>query len=201
MKRPILDRVASTLFNLEQSRVEASSEVDEKGRMGEPMEWSESSSMANQLSQIMSSDLGYTFKQFVADIVAGEYDEEVTRNIISDFVSGTATTTTRNTNPIMNMFQKTDPTRVAMFSFTTCPFCRKAKDTLDELGINYSALELDELEGNQGNELRASLGKLTKRTSVPSIFINGKPIGGLNDGMPGLIPLIESGELDVMLGR
>ena len=196
MKRPILDRLASTLFNLEQSRVEASSEVDDKGRMGEPMEWSESSSLANKVSEIMANDLGYGFKQFVADIVAGEYDEEKTRNVILGFVNGTDSITTSPTASLQNV-----ETRVAMFSFTTCPFCRKAKDRLEELNISYSALELDELEGNQGNELRASLGKLTKRTSVPSIFIDGTPIGGLNDGMPGLIPLIESGELDVMLKR
>ena len=85
-----------------------------------------------------------------------------------------------------------------MFSFTTCPFCRRAKDYLDEKGIAYRVLELDELEGNEGNEIRAVLGKLTKRTSVPSIFVGGTYIGGCNDG-PGLLPLGESGELDKLL--
>ena len=92
-----------------------------------------------------------------------------------------------------------DTTQVAMFSFTTCPFCRQAKDYFEENGIKYVSMELDELEGNKGNEIRASLGKMTKRTSVPAIFINGEEIGGLNDGMPGLMPLVESGELKKML--
>ena len=70
---------------------------------------------------------------------------------------------------------------------------------MDQEGIPYESIELDDLEGNKGNEMRAVLGKMTKRTSVPSIFINGKPIGGLNDGFPGLMPLATSGELQAML--
>jgi glutaredoxin 3 len=85
-----------------------------------------------------------------------------------------------------------------MFSFSTCPFCRRAKDVLEEKGVSYASMELDELDGNEGNEIRAMLGRRTKRTSVPSIFIGGEYIGGCNDG-PGLLPLAESGELDRLL--
>ena len=193
MKRPILDTVASTLFQLETSRVESSSELDEKGRMGEPMAWSESESMANQFSEaIASNSLGYKFKQFVADIVAGDYDEDAVTAKVQAFIND-------NSESGGNIFQKASP-GVAMFSFTTCPFCRRAKDYLDEKGVAYSVMELDELDGNEGNEIRAVLGKLTKRTSVPSIFVGGTYIGGCNDG-PGLLPLGESGELDKLLQR
>lgn len=175
MKRPFLDRIASTLFNLETKRVEESSEIDSKGRYGEPMEWSESTSMANTLSKAVASNpLGYQFKQFVADIIAGEFDEESVKKEVDSFIQSD---------------------RITVFSFTTCPFCRRAKDYFEDNGIAYTALELDELEGNKGNEIRAVLGKLTKRTSVPSIFVNGNFIGGCNDG-PGLFPLVESGEFE-----
>jgi glutaredoxin 3 len=178
MKRPILDQIATTLFKLENDRVEASSVVDEKGRMGEPMEWSEGSSFANKVSEIIAGNsLGYQFKQWVADIVAGDFEKETVDAKIDAFVGDNS---------------------VAMFSFSTCPFCRKAKDFLEEKGVAYQVIELDELDGNQGNEIRAMLGKRTKRTSVPSIFIGGKYIGGCNDG-PGLMPLAESGELDTLL--
>lgn len=179
MKRPILDQLATFLFRLENTRVEKSSVVDEKGRSGEPMEWSESESLANQLSTaVAENDLGYRFKQFVADIVAGnDYDVEAINTRIDNFVAE---------NP------------VAIFSFSTCPFCRRAKDLLDEKGVQYEAIELDELEGNEGNEIRANLGRKTGRTSVPSIFIAGNYIGGCNDG-PGLVPLDQSGELNLML--
>jgi len=182
MKRPILDQIASTLFNLEMNRVESSSVVDEKDRVGEPMEWASNDSFANKFSKIIAgNDLGYKFKQWVADIVAGEYDEEKIEAFTKDFISNAETPATG--------------VSVAMFSFTTCPFCRGAKDYFDKEGIKYVSMELDELDGNIGNEVRSTLGKMTRRTSVPAIFVKGKAIGGLNDGTPGLMPMVESGEL------
>lgn len=178
MKRPILDQVASFLFRLENERVESSSEVDEKGRVGEPMEWSREGSAANRFSEAVAGNpLGYRFKQWVADAVAGGYDESAIRAEMDAFI---------------------DAHEIAMFSFTTCPFCRRAKDALEERGLAYEALELDALDGNDGNAIRAELGRRTKRTSVPSIFVRGSYIGGCNDG-PGLLPLMESGELDRLL--
>ena len=203
MKRPILDKVASTLFQLENNRIKASLVEDDQGRIGEPMEWSEADSFANRFTQIVqNNELGYRFKQFVADIVAGpDYNHDETLKLIDDFV---ATTTVSSSNKPQSIFgnffgnTKTSPPPVAMFSFTTCPFCRRAKDYLDAQGIPYVSMELDELPGNQGNEIRASLGRKTKRTSVPSIFVKGQYIGGCNDG-PGLLPLGESGELQRIL--
>eukprot|EP00978_Attheya_sp_CCMP212_P000546 scaffold1066_cov57-Attheya_sp.AAC.3 len=87
MKRPILDQLATTLFRLEQDRVEKSSVEDEQGRVGEPMEWSEADSWSNKLSQVMASGPGYAFKQFVADIVAGsDYDEASVRTKVQSFI-------------------------------------------------------------------------------------------------------------------
>lgn len=202
MKRPILDQVASVLFQLETNRVETSSVVDDQGRMGEPMEWSESNSLANRFSQIVqNNELGYQFKQFVADIVAGQdYDHGTTLKLIDDFVASTTTPSTKKQQSFFGSFfskaggKRETTAPVAMFSFTTCPFCRRAKDYLDSQGIPYVSMELDELPGNQGNEIRASLGRKTRRTSVPSIFVRGEYIGGCNDG-PGLLPLAESGDL------
>merc|ERR1711879_406432 len=100
----------------------------------------------------------------------------------------------------MGVMDSIKSNRVFMFSFSTCPFCRRAKDYMDNNDIKYAALELDELEGNKGNEIRAVLGKITRRTSMPGIFIDGKFIGGCNDG-PGLLPLAASGELDKILSK
>eukprot|EP00588_Corethron_pennatum_P030604 CAMPEP_0194320312 /NCGR_PEP_ID=MMETSP0171-20130528/16658_1 /TAXON_ID=218684 /ORGANISM="Corethron pennatum, Strain L29A3" /LENGTH=179 /DNA_ID=CAMNT_0039077811 /DNA_START=219 /DNA_END=758 /DNA_ORIENTATION=+ len=179
MKRPLLDQIASTVFNLEMKRIEDSSVVDEQGRTGEPMEWSEADSLANKVSEVMSGGIGYQFKQFVADITAGEYDQVQTTEEVNGFIG---------------------QNKMAMYSFSTCPFCRRAKDYLDGEGIEYSVVELDELPGNEGNEIRATLGRMTQRTSVPSIFVNGKYIGGCNDG-PGLLPLASSGELSILLNE
>jgi glutaredoxin 3 len=179
MKRPILDQIATALYRLETSRVEASSKLDDDGRYGEPMEWSESNSLPNLVSEwIASNPLGYMFKQMVADLIAGnDYDKDATMTLIESFIS---------------------ENKVAMFSFTSCPFCRKAKDLLVEKGIEFQVMELDQLEGNLGNQIRSCLGRKTKRTSVPSIFIGGKYIGGCNDG-PGLLTLDSNGTLDQLI--
>jgi glutaredoxin 3 len=200
MKRPILDILASAMFRLEKSRVEASSEMDEQGRIGEPMQWSESDSLANRFSEMIASNsLGYRFKQLVADVVAGEYDEEAVRSKVDVFISGKSSCSSGGESDSKETTSnRKQQARVVMFSFTTCPFCRRAKDFLDERGISYNTMELDELNDNEGNQIRAVLGKMTRRTSVPSIFVGGRYIGGCNDG-PGLLPLAESGELDKLL--
>ena len=109
MKRPILDQLATTLFNLEQKRVQSSSIIDSKGRIGEPMEWSEKNSLPNLFSEyIASNTIGYRMKQFIADMIAGnDYDQQCIQNEIDNFITSD---------------------KVVLFSFTSCPFCRQAKD-------------------------------------------------------------------------
>lgn len=85
---------------------------------------------------------------------------------------------------------------VVMLSFTTCPFCIKAKSCLDGKKAKYTTLELDQL--SDGMALRSELGYMVGRTSVPAIFIGGQFIGGCNDG-PGLLTLDRQGKLDPML--
>jgi hypothetical protein len=73
------------------------------------------------------------------------------------------------------------------------------KITWTEEGLRYKVIERDELDENGRNDSGATIGMLTQRTSVHSTFIKGKPIGGLNGGTPGLLPLAESGQLKSML--
>ena len=51
------------------------------------------------------------------------------------------------------------PGQVVMFSFSTCPFCNKAKALLSDLGARYEALELDKM-GKEGLQLRAELAEV-----------------------------------------
>ena len=170
MKRPLPDRwLANLLATAEKRRVAAASDD-----AGEPLEWAEAGSLANALSEFNARWLG-GFKQWVADAVAGDFDEPRVAGRLDAHVAGAP---------------------VALLSFTTCPFCRRAKAELDERGVPWSALELD--EDDDGDALRAMLGRRTGRTSVPAIFVGGRFIGGCNDG-PGLMPLITRGEFEPML--
>mmetsp|Transcript_12233 Transcript_12233/g.20770 ORF Transcript_12233/g.20770 Transcript_12233/m.20770 type:complete len:179 (+) Transcript_12233:47-583(+) len=87
---------------------------------------------------------------------------------------------------------------VLMFSFTTCPFCIKAKETLDEKGAKYTVVELDQV--SDGKAIRAVMGESLGRTSVPAIWIKGTFIGGCNDGpLGGINTLNSNNQLDGML--
>jgi len=70
---------------------------------------------------------------------------------------------------------------------------------LTALGVEYKVIELN--EGGDGPAFRAELGELTGRTSVPNIWIAGENIGGCNDGSPGLMPLIASGDIKAKLEK
>ena len=87
---------------------------------------------------------------------------------------------------------------VLMLSFTTCPYCLKAKEVLDQKAAKYTVVELD--QDSDGKAIRAELGDVIGRTSVPAIWINQQFVGGCNDGpMGGIVSLNKSGELDGLL--
>uniref|UniRef100_A0A7S1XNM2 Glutaredoxin domain-containing protein n=1 Tax=Phaeomonas parva TaxID=124430 RepID=A0A7S1XNM2_9STRA len=85
---------------------------------------------------------------------------------------------------------------VLMYSFTTCPFCMKAKGLLDKVGAKYTVVELDVVP--EGMDMRSEMKKMIGRTSVPAVWIKGEFVGGCNDG-PGLFPLHQAGKLVPML--
>ena len=112
-------------------------------------------------------------------MTAGDYDEEEIKGQIDTLISE---------NDVM------------MFSFSRCPFCIRSKQALSERGVEFKAIELDEM-GLRGNAIRNELGRRTGRTSMPNIFIKGTGIGGCNDGTPGLMPLIAQDGLEELLSK
>ena len=88
---------------------------------------------------------------------------------------------------------------VLVLTFETCPFCIKAKEVLDGKGTKYT--EVDLTKDPDGKALRAEMGEMIGRTSVPAVWINGKFIGGCNEGPDGggIVPLNDQGKLDAML--
>jgi len=116
-------------------------------------------------------------KNALVRILAGEYNQVEIREKIELLIRD---------NPVL------------MFSFTTCPFCLKAKSVLDKKGAPYKVVELN--SESDGAAIRAEMSDLVGRTSVPAIWIGGNFVGGCNDGpMGGIVKLDESGELDAIL--
>lgn len=69
--------------------------------------------------------------------------------------------------------------KVMVFSKTTCPFCTKVKNLFTSINVDYKALELD-TQGN-GAAIQHALEQMTGQRTVPSVFINGKHLGGCDD--------------------
>lgn len=65
---------------------------------------------------------------------------------------------------------------VVIFSKTSCPYCRMAKEAFDDINVNYKTIELDQIEN--GSHLQSALHEMTGARTVPRVFVNGTCIGG-----------------------
>jgi len=81
---------------------------------------------------------------------------------------------------------------VEIYTWSTCPFCRRAKQLLDRKGVTYTEYVIDGDEAARD----AMVARGTQgRRSVPQIFINDRHIGGSDD----LYALERQGQLDELL--
>ncbi|MEO3704956.1 glutaredoxin 3 [Trichormus azollae] len=82
-------------------------------------------------------------------------------------------------------------TKVEIYTWTTCPFCIRAKNLLINKGVDFVEYTID------GDEVGRSkmAEKANGRRSVPQIFINDKHIGGCDD----IYALDRQGKLDGLL--
>jgi len=69
--------------------------------------------------------------------------------------------------------------KVVVYSKSWCPFCDRTKSLFDKLGVEYKAIELDELA--EGDEIQTALLGLTQQRTVPNVFIGGQHLGGNDD--------------------
>ncbi|KAI8784062.1 glutaredoxin-2 [Biomphalaria glabrata] len=69
--------------------------------------------------------------------------------------------------------------RVVVFSKSQCPHCDDSKTLLSNMGVNYKAVELDQLQ--EGSQVQNFLGQITNARTVPRIFIDGQCVGGNSD--------------------
>ncbi|WP_291319950.1 glutaredoxin family protein [Desulfonatronospira sp.] len=78
---------------------------------------------------------------------------------------------------------------VKVFALSTCIHCKKAKEYLDECGVDYTSIHVDWLTGEDRNNTLAELKKYNPAVSFPTIIAKDKVIVGF-----------KKGELDQALG-
>jgi glutaredoxin 3 len=81
---------------------------------------------------------------------------------------------------------------VVIYRTPACSYCFRVHQLLESKGIPFREVDVSDDPGK-----RQWLFDVTKRRTVPQVFINGKPIGGFDD----LARLNRSGELDRLLAE
>lgn len=80
---------------------------------------------------------------------------------------------------------------VKMYTTATCPFCVRAKQLLQQRGVQA----IDEIRVDADPQARQQMMEITGRRTVPQIFIGSHHVGGCDDLMAldaegGLVPLL-----------
>lgn len=88
---------------------------------------------------------------------------------------------------IGDLFMKT----VTIYTKETCPYCTMAKNLLKQKGIN----QFNEIKIDADEAQKAKMIEITKRMTVPQIFIGDVHVGGFDD----LSALNNDGKLDKLL--
>ena len=83
--------------------------------------------------------------------------------------------------------------QVVVFSKSYCPFCTASKGLLQDLNIDFKAIELDEVP--DGDAIQAALLELSAQRTVPNVFVKGQHLGGNDDTQAAA----KSGKLQEML--
>lgn len=82
------------------------------------------------------------------------------------------------------------PMTITMYTTRWCGYCVRAKALLDQKGVTYEEIHLDD-----DPSFRQKLHDLTGGWTVPQILIGGEPIGGYTE----LWRLDREGRLDELL--
>lgn len=65
-----------------------------------------------------------------------------------------------------------DKGKIMLYTLSTCGWCKKTKNLLKKLGVKYSYIDADLLEGKDRDNLIDELEKWNPRCSFPTIVVD-----------------------------
>lgn len=66
--------------------------------------------------------------------------------------------------------------RVALYALSTCVWCKKTKRLLDEMGIEYEYVFVDQLKGREEAKAMAEVARFNPPQSFPTMVIDGEKV-------------------------
>ena len=70
---------------------------------------------------------------------------------------------------------------IILYALSTCIWCRKTKQLLDQLGVEYNYLEVDLLQGEDRTQATEEVKKMNPRCSFPTLAIKEQCIVGFDE--------------------
>jgi glutaredoxin-like protein NrdH len=67
---------------------------------------------------------------------------------------------------------------IKVYALSTCPYCRRTKEFLDEQGVDYESIDVDLLDDEAQDRVLEEVEKLTGRQSFPVIVTQAGVIVG-----------------------
>ncbi len=71
--------------------------------------------------------------------------------------------------------------RIILYALSTCVWCRKTKQLLDQLGVEYHYVDVDLLDGEEKTKATEEVKNLNPRCSFPTLAINEDCIVGFDE--------------------
>ncbi len=65
-----------------------------------------------------------------------------------------------------------DQGKIVLFALSTCGWCKKTKRLLNDLGVEYSYVDVDQLKENEKTEAVDELKKWNPKCSFPTLVID-----------------------------
>ena len=73
------------------------------------------------------------------------------------------------------------PQKVILFALSTCGWCKRAKRFLEKYKIEVETIDVDLLDGEEKQKVRAEVAKYNPRRSYPTIVIDDEVVAGFDE--------------------
>lgn len=71
--------------------------------------------------------------------------------------------------------------KIVLYALSTCVWCRKTKQLLEEMGVEYNYVDVDLLEGEEKSRTTEEVKTLNPRCSFPTLAIGGQCVVGYDE--------------------